>query len=125
MTEKPGEYDFTGEFGLPTKEESLRCPEKLSAEGKRVYDVIMTVIREGIDDSGGCKAFYSPVDWKARGEDYGHTSELVVVYDGGDIGVYFDRFGYTTLRDEMNAALEAAGYYYEPATCWYGCVYPI
>jgi len=124
------EYDFTGEFGLPTKEESLRCPEKLSEDGKLVHKTIMDVIRKHrcIDDPGGCKTFYSPTDWKARGEDYGHESELIVVYDGGDIGAYFDgsRCGeLADLVDEMTAALEAVGYYYEPATCWYGCVYPL
>ena len=74
---------------------------------------------------GGCRTFYSPEEWAARGESYGRESCLIVVHDGGD---YASAFNYAyedhELMEAMRAALDAEGYYAESCTSWYTAIYP-
>lgn len=83
---------------------------------------------DGVVDfsSGGCRAFYTPQEWRERGEQYGLNSALVVVYDGGDHAMFFD-YNHECYRaiDRMNEALAKVGYYFECCTCWYSAIYPI
>lgn len=75
---------------------------------------------------GGCKAFYSPAVWRARGEEYGLESLLILVHDGGDLAPmcnmdYEDFESYAQLRD----TLRPLGVYLENCTSWYSAVYPL
>lgn len=102
-------------------------PKGLSRKGQEAYGIIMEVLRahDG-EDTGGCKSFYSPAEWKARGEEYGTESELVVVYDGGDLRPFFnmdDAYPGYDLHEKMRQALAKAGLYAEECTGWYGAVY--
>lgn len=118
---------------LPNKEEALSRPENLSRIGKRAHKAIMSVLKKYDDgskyslaDPGGCKTFYSPQEWRDRGEEYGLRSELVVVYDGGGPRSFFEYQGLNShLIDEMHKALEAVGLYHERCTCWYGAIYEL
>lgn len=106
----------------------LSCPEGLSAAGRKAYEVIMGVLKDAdMMYTGGCKAFYSPSDWADRGEMYGTESELVVVYDGGDLRYFFsldaDMETSYTFTTRMNKALEAAGFRSEECTRWYAAIY--
>lgn len=68
--------------------------------------------------------FYSPAEWRARGERYGLQSELIVVHDGGDLASFFNPdYMCWNLQTTMNEALEKAGYYAEPCTSWYTAIY--
>jgi hypothetical protein len=102
----------------------LECPKGLSRKGRAAYHVIMRILRQhDLLHTGGCKAFYSPKQWAARGEEYGTKSELVVVYDGGDVRELFEpEFGFSW-RDEMWDKLKEQGLWYEPCTCWYSAIY--
>jgi len=104
--------------------ENNKMPENLSDAGKTAYEIIMGVM--GDVETGGCITFYSPEQWKERKEEYGTRSELIICYDGGDVGKYFsyDEYNYT-LIDKMSDALEKAGLYSEQCTCWYSAVYNI
>ena len=112
------------------KNDDLSCPQNLSDLGKRAHKAIMSVLeKHNMTYTGGCKAFYSPTEWKDRGESYGVTSELVVVYDGGDVQHFFsldacygDGPSYT-LYERMKEALEAEGLYWEECTRWYCALY--
>ena len=74
---------------------------------------------------GGCRTFYSPEEWAARGESYGRDSCLIVVHDGGDYAHAFNyAYGSMTLRESMREALGAEGYYAEACTGWYTAIYP-
>lgn len=65
-------------------------------------------------------------DWKARGEEYGHTAVLVVCHDGGLLAPYFNGdYECYSLVDKMNAALEAIGAWAEPCTSWYTAIYKV
>ena len=96
-------------------------PVGLSAKGKKAYKAIMNVITEtGALDTGGCKTFYSPAEWKARKEEYCLGAELIVVYDGGAVAPFFN-YDYECypLIDLMDKELGKVGLYSEQGTCWY------
>jgi len=109
--------------------EHVACPTGLSPKGRKAYDAIMAVLKKHeLTNTGGCKAFYAPKEWAARGETYGRGSELIVVYDGGDLGYFFniDRCEVSyNLNEEMRSALEAVGCYSEECTCWFSAIYPV
>lgn len=110
------------------KNHDLDMPEGLSAKGRLAYDAIVGLLRQKrMTYTGGCRAFRSPKEWEARGERYGCKSELVVVYDGGDLGQFFSldqaEPGYG-LYEEMRKALALAGVYAEECTGWYAAIYP-
>jgi len=100
-------------------------PEGLSPAGELAYEAIMAVLTQ--EDSlftGGCKTFYSPAEWRERGEEYGGNSELVVVYDGGDVRRFFS---YTSddyeAMGKVDLALDNLNMYAEDCTSWYSAVY--
>ncbi len=73
--------------------------------------------------TGGCRAFYSPLEWRAKGERYGCDSELIVVYDGGDVRMAFDSHDEWACEKSMRDALSAVGLYAERCTHWYSAIY--
>ena len=79
--------------------------------------------------TGGCRTFYTSAEWRARGEDYGRESLLIVCHDGGDVAEFFsydaayDAGSYDML-ERMDEALRAAGYRAEQCTRWYSAIYP-
>lgn len=101
-------------------DKTLTIPNGLSRHGRKAAQTVLDVLaRHGYGHTGGCQAFYTPEAWKARGETYGNGAELVVVYDGGDIALFFDSYeAVTRLRDAMAEALDKVGVYIEPMTCW-------
>ena len=107
------------------KDKLNEMPEGLSSRGQLAYNTIIQALGE-LNDTGGCKTFYSPAEWKARGEEYCTKAELIVVYDGGDVAPFFEYdYGYYSLMEIMSKALEQVGLYSEPGTCWYSGIYPI
>lgn len=60
-------------------------PERLSAEGQRAWKVITDFLqRRKLTHSGGHdKVFYSPEEWKRRGEEE-VGGELYIIHDGGE-----------------------------------------
>jgi hypothetical protein len=123
------------------KTADLAMPEGLDDAGRRAYGIITAYLKQhGRIDTGGCKAFYSPAEWKAREEKYGTESHLVVVYDGGAMRPVFsmdaaydldcDRYQQTgekrkpyALYEGMQDKLREAGLYFEESTGWYAAVY--
>ena len=102
--------------------EYTQMPENLSDTGKLAYKTVMKAMKNaGFGfDTGGCITFYSPLQWRARNEEYGLNSELIIVYDGGIVGEFFDGGAFVGL---MIDALNEVGLYSEPCTCWYSAVY--
>lgn len=105
----------------------LARPENLSPEGNAAYDTILSFLKEiDLMYTGGCKVFYSPEEWKERGEQYGTKSHLVVVYDGGAHGQAFslDHAAPSYVHHEaMRDRLGEIGLYTEECTTWYCAVY--
>lgn len=98
----------------------------LTANQKNIADAILAVARRYNPeaDGGGCKAFYTPDEWKARKEKYGTDSVLIVVHDGGDLAHYFN-YDYQAYKsiEAMDKALDSLGFYAEPCTTWYTAIY--
>ena len=102
----------------------LSKPEGLSALGSAAYDEAMKLVREHGLDPCGCKTFYSPQEWRARGERYGLLhSHLIIVYDGGDIGSIAQLSG--RHNQAFIDALSRHGLYVEEGTGWYACIHNI
>lgn len=103
-----------------------KMPVGLSDKGKKAYKTIMDTMTlvNGTVDTGGCKTFYSPAEWKARGEEYCRNAELIVVYDGGAVAGFFgyDYEQYDLIND-MDQQLFNAGFYSEQGTTWYSGIY--
>ena len=86
-----------------------------------ILETAKTVLGD-VDTTG--RSFYTPAEWKSRGEQYGLKSELIVVHDGGDLASFFNPdYGSWKLQSAMNVALEKVGYYAEPCTTWYTAIY--
>lgn len=98
---------------------------QLSGEARLLAEYVlkeMTKLNGGAQpDTGGCRTFYSPQEWQARGEKYGLESVLIVCHDGGDVASFFD--GNYIRMESMQEALERVGYWAQPCTSWYTAIY--
>jgi hypothetical protein len=55
-----------------TKEQAWEIPTGLSRLGRKAAVIIRDFCRKnGMDDTGGCKVFYTPKQWQERSEPYG------------------------------------------------------
>ena len=97
----------------------------LSGESKKVADIVNSVMGEDAY-GGGCKAYYTPDEWRERGESYGTESVLILVHDGSDLASYCNiDYGCVSRIEKLRIALEKNGYYVENCTGWYSAVYRI
>lgn len=98
------------------------------AEAKLAIDKIVALVKrdhcsEDIS-SGGQRSFYSPEEWLARGEKYGHGSVMIVCHDGGDLAKYFNLdYCCYDAYDRMHEELAEIGMYPEQCTSWYTAIY--
>lgn len=124
LVEEEGE-DYK-ELYPPRVPRDFAMPEGLSPQGKKAWSIIVGVLasHDSLNSSGHTHVFYSPAQWRARKEEYGLDSDLIVVHEGGDHAAFFDYnhecYG---LIDEMDTALRKEGLYPEQATSWYSSVY--
>ncbi len=101
-------------------------PENLSEKGKKAWQIIHDYITATkLDYTGGCRTFYSPGEWRARGEEYGTNSELIVVYDGGDVRECFDSEFKYDHEEAIREKLDQVGLYAERCTGWYSAIYSV
>jgi hypothetical protein len=104
----------------------LAKPKNLSPDGAAAYATVRAYLRATHSTyCGGCKAFYSPEEWKAREP---HTDVkgviLVVMHDGGELSNVFNLDkGCVHLYDRMRSALNEAGFMAESMTAWYSYIY--
>src|SRR5579884_775745 len=103
----------------------LAIPPELSPRGKEAVRLILDfLLAERLTGTGGCRAFYSPQQWKERGEEYGHDALLILVYDGGDISMCMDPAeGQHELVDRFMENLEQNGFVIEPLSHWCSAIY--
>jgi hypothetical protein len=118
-----------------TKEQAWEIPTGLSRLGRKAAVIIRDFCRKnGMDDTGGCKVFYTPKQWQERSEPYGCESELIVCHDGGDHAnaismdaAYnnFCGFGGNCYRlcEELSEKLAEIGVFMELCYTWHSAVY--
>ena len=125
------------------KSADLDMPEGLNDLGRRAHEVVVAYLNEhGLTDTRGCKAFYTPAEWIADGQEYGARSHLVIAYDRGALRPVFsmdaaydldcDHYQRTgksrepyALYEGLRVKLREAGLYFEECTRWYSAVYSI
>lgn len=103
----------------------LEKPEGLSELGGKAYDSIIEFLKANeLTDTGGCKVFYSPKQWREKGERYGIGSELIICYDGGDHARAFAYAyeAYSTM-EALSNHLQPLGVFCEQCTGWYSAIY--
>ena len=131
--------------------DDLKIPEGLSPLGQRCAQALVTFLQnygacvwtapsdgtdacvscggpkqshdefDGLTYTGGCRAFYTPKEWRKRGERHGIDAELIIVHDGGDLYEVFTDDHKLTAR--AIAVIEEAGGHVESCTNWYTAVY--
>jgi len=117
---------FQDQVRLPTKGD-LTLPQEPEAR-EIAQDVLYAAldVLEECPSTGGCHTFYTPAQWKEKGEKHGTEDpcKLLIVHDGGDFANLCD-YGHTnyTLMDSFKEELEKRGYWLEQATGWYSCLY--
>ena len=101
-------------------------PKGLSDSANKACDVIRALALKRKWDAGGCNAFRSPQEHRDMGEEYGRNSELIIVFDGGDLAPRFN-LSYEQYEeyDEMVQALKEVGVWSEGCTCWYSAIYKL
>jgi hypothetical protein len=99
----------------------------LNKEQKKIAGIIIKVMTKVMGEDfggGGCKAFRTIEDHKARREDYGLESKLLLIHDGGDLASFCNPdYQYYKRTEALDTALNKAGYRLENCTCWYSAVY--
>lgn len=101
-------------------------PNGLTRKGREAATLIRDFLREkDITETGGGGRFYTPREWRDRGEKYGTESLLIVTHDGGDHAPAFnmDYLAYE-LMEELRVRLSAIGVFPEQCTSWYSAIYP-
>jgi len=108
-----------------TRESYVTIPEGLTPEARTAAELIVEFLTENeITYTGGCQTFFTPQEWRERGEDYGTDAVLIVAYDGSSVGRAFslDRYDYATV-EAMSERLAQAGYLAQECTVWYSAIY--
>lgn len=103
----------------------LTVPAGLSDGGRQAAETILALLcAEDATYTGGCRLFYTPIEWVERGEQGGRGAVLVVVYDGAAAARYFE-YAYEDYAaiNRMDEALEALGLYAESIHSWCAAVY--
>jgi hypothetical protein len=104
----------------------LRDAEPVLVAKKVVFDFLRS---RGCDTTG--IPSYTGAQWKARGEDYGQDSLLVILHEEGDHRPFFSmdacyRTGAASDYEPFEALmaeLQKHGLWFETCTSWYSAVY--
>lgn len=110
------------ESGVPP---GMERPAGLTPEGTEAWKTLVAFFKKmELTYTGGGTAFYSPLEWAERREQYALDSLLIVAYDGGAHrdAMSIDADNYR-LNQRMQDALGEKGFLFEEATGWYGGVY--
>lgn len=100
-------------------------PSGLCPAGRKAAETLSDFFVEmHIADHGGGGRFYSPAQWRDRGEQYGLGSVLIVTHDGGaHADAFWTDNGYFNLNEALIERLNSRGFWYEGCTSWYSAVY--
>jgi hypothetical protein len=100
-------------------------PKDLTRAGRKAAEALRDFcIQHDLTHTGGCRVFYSPEEWRARGEAHATSSLLVIVYDGAACrrALSFDGGDYRTL-EAFRLILDSLDVFSEECTCWYSGIY--
>ena len=99
-------------------------PKTLCRAGRKAAEALREFcLKHDLTHTGG-RVFYSPEEWRARGEAHATSSLLVIVYDGAACrrALSFDGGDYRTL-EAFRLILDSLDVFSEECTCWYSGIY--
>lgn len=95
----------------------------IRGRARKALAVILRFCKKHEFTLSGGEIFYSGAAWKERGESWGNGAILCFTYDGGYLwDALSGEFGYK-LEEELDAALNKAGFWREPMTSWCSAIY--
>lgn len=102
-------------------------PTGLSRKARKLALAIVKLAKER-NWYAGQKVFWSPKQWKDKGEHYGLNAELVILHECGDHAPFFslDHSSYTgsyKQYDEQVKFLSGYGFYSEGLYTWSSAIY--
>lgn len=103
-------------------------PTGLSRKARKLAHAIVKLANKRDWSSGGQKVFWSPKEWKNKGEPYGCGSELIILHEGGDHAPFFslDYSSYAGSYDqyeEQSKFLQSHGFWIEGLYTWSSAIY--
>jgi hypothetical protein len=111
---------------MKDSERGFEIPAGLPPLGRAAAETIVKLAFKltGPEASNGGRAFYTPEEWRERGEKYGGDSLLVIAHDGGDLAPMcnYDYCCYAAI-EAANDALEPLGVFIQNCTSWYSAIY--
>lgn len=117
------------QLGITPLEEELALPEDIPQSVKEalreVRDLAGATWERGAS-TGGCKAFYSPQEFRAKGHEVHEKVLCVVIHDGGDLAPLFN-LDYEDYKayDKMDQIFRARGIYAEAINSCKTHIHPI
>lgn len=82
------------------------------------------LVRHEVIEHGGGGKFYTPAEWRDRGESYGLDALVIVTHDGGDhAGCFnwdYEQYG---LLEGLMEHLRGHGLWMEQCTSWYTAIF--
>ncbi len=101
----------------------MQFPEGASKDAVAAIKAIIRAVGKQHTDEV-MRAFKTPEEWEARGEDYGHGSVLIVVHDGPPLSDFFNlSYCDHEAHDKVQTALGKLGLYAGQCTGWYSAIY--
>jgi hypothetical protein len=100
-------------------------PTGLSRKARKLALALVRLAKER-NWNAGQKVFWSPKEWKDKGECYGLESELVILHEGGDHAPFFSldhSFESYDSYEEQLKFLSQYGFYCEGLYTWSSAVY--
>lgn len=105
----------------------LEIPAGLSARGAEAARLIRRyLLTNELTYTGGCQAFYTPREWRERGEPYSQGAVLIVVHEGSEVAYLFDYDkvnGNYSAMEQMAEILGRAGFLAESMNGWSTAIY--
>lgn len=100
-------------------------PDGLSPLGRRAAETILAFLSEhDATNHGGGGRFYTPAEWRDRGEAYGTDSLLIITHDGGaHAGAFNLDYEQYSFHEELRSRLGDIGVFAEQATSWYSTIH--
>lgn len=118
LSERDSWEQLAEQYGYTPLESELDIPEALSSDMRCIIRGLRYwLLNRGDAFTGGCKAFWTPDEWRDNGYGVNSKVECVIVHDGGSLAKYFnmDYMDYKAF-DDMHRFLNLRGYWAEAQT---------
>ena len=108
----------------PTLGPDWDIPQGLCRAGNKAAEALRQFcLKHDLTHTGG-RVFYTPAEWRARGESHGLHSLLIITYDGGACRSVLSLDGYDYPKLEAFAKiLDGFDVYAEEMTHWYAAIH--